>query len=109
MADEKAPKDTKQDDAAKAAEAFTQTFRPGGRPAEVETQAAKVLPDPTIERVLVHVGLAKSYGDAKRTVAQGGVTVNDAKATPGLLVDLSRETQLQVGPRRFLRVTWEAQ
>jgi len=34
--------------------------------------------------------------------------VNDVKATPGMLVDLSRETQLQVGPRRFLRVTWEA-
>jgi tyrosyl-tRNA synthetase len=91
-----------------AAEAFAQTFRPGGRPAEVATQTAKTLADPTIERVLVHVGLAKSYGEAKRNVAQGGVTVNGVKATPGMLVDLSRETQLQVGPRRFLRVTWEA-
>ena len=96
-------------DAAKAAEAFAQTFRPGGRPTEVVTQAAKPLTDPTIERVLVHVGLAKSYGEAKRNVAQGGVTVNDVKATPGMLVDVSRDTQLQVGPRRFLHVTWEAE
>ena len=97
------------EDAAKAAEAFAQTFRPGGRPPGVPTQRAKAIPDPTIERVLVHVGMAKSYGEAKRNVAQGGVTVNDVKATPGLLVDLSRDTQLQVGPRRFLRITWEAQ
>lgn len=96
-------------DAAKAAEAFAQTFRPGGRPTEVVAQAAKRLNDPTIERVLVHVGLAKSYGEAKRNVAQGGVTVNDVKATPGMLVDVSRDTQLQVGPRRFLHVTWEAE
>ena len=96
------------DEAERAAEAFAQTFRPGGRPADVATQAAKAIADPTIERVLVHVGLAKSYGEAKRNVAQGGVTVNDVKATPGMLVDVSRDTQLQVGPRRFLRVTWEA-
>ena len=96
------------EDAAAAAEAFAQTFRPGGKPADVPTQRAKALPDPTIERVLVHVGMAKSYGEAKRNVAQGGVTVNDVKATPGALVDLSRDTQLRVGPRRFLRITWEA-
>ena len=95
-------------DAERAAEAFTRMFREGAAPPEVPTQAAKILPDPTIERVLVHVGLTKSYGEAKRNVAQGGVSVNDVKATPGMLVDLSRETLLRVGPRRFLRVTWEA-
>ena len=95
-------------DAEQAADAFTRTFREGGRPPEIATHAAKALTDPTIERVLAHVGLAKSYGEAKRNVAQGGVTVNGVKATPGMLVDLSRDTLLQVGPRRFLRVTWEA-
>lgn len=96
------------EDAEKAAESFQRTFREGGRPAEVPTQSAKALPDPTIERVLVHVGLAKSHGEAKRLVAQGGVRINGAVATPGMTVELGGVTDLQVGPRRFLRVTWEA-
>lgn len=95
-------------DAVRAAEAFERTFRQGGRPAEMPTHAAKPLPDPTIERVLVHVGLAKSHGEAKRLVAQGGVRINDAVATPGMTVETSGDIDLQVGPRRFLRVTWVA-
>ncbi|MGI8877009.1 MAG: S4 domain-containing protein, partial [Candidatus Limnocylindria bacterium] len=59
-----------------------------------------------IERVLVHLGIAKSLGEARRWVSQGGVRVNDVKVAPATPVEMDGDTFIQVGPLRSWRVTW---
>ena len=95
-------------DAEAAAESFDRTFREGGRPAEVTELSAAPSEDPTIERVLLHLKLVKSLSEAKRLVAQGGVRVNDARATPGMVVQMKGDTDIQIGSRRFWHITWDA-
>ncbi len=91
-----------------AAEAFRKTFRDGARPAEAVSLSSAPSDDPAVERVLVHLGLAKSLGEARRLVAQGGVRVDDLKAAPGTPVVMTGDTFIQIGPRRSWRVTWTA-
>lgn len=95
-------------DAEAAAEAFRRTFREGARPAEAEELSSAPAADPAIERVLVHLGIAKSLSEARRLVSQGGVRVNDVKAAPGAPVAMTGATFIQVGPRRSWQVTWTA-
>jgi tyrosyl-tRNA synthetase len=95
-------------EAEKAADEFRLTFREGGRPSEVTQLSAAPPGDPTIERVLVHLQLVKSLSEARRLVAQGGVRVNDVKATPGMAISLEGDTRLQIGSRRFWHITWDA-
>ena len=96
------------EEAASAAEAFRKTFRDGARPAEAVALSSAPAGDPAIERVLVHLGIAKSLGEARRLVTQGGIRINDVKAEPGTKVVMSGETFIQRGPRNSWRVTWTA-
>ena len=94
-------------DAAEAgAGAFRKTFREGARPADSRALSAAPSGDPAIERVLVHLGIAKSLGEARRWVSQGGVRVNDVKVAPATPVEMDGDTFIQVGPLRSWRVTW---
>lgn len=94
-------------DAARAAEAFARRFREGAAPDDIphrtEAPPAAELP---VERLLAHLKLASSLSEARRLVAGNGVRVNGERAQPAQTVTLRGETLLQVGPRRFLRVTW---
>jgi len=49
--------------------------------------------------------LAKSRSDAKRLIQQGGVSLDDQilKDEP-IIVDLTKQHELRVGKRRFIRV-----
>lgn len=95
------------DAAAEAADAFRRRFREGERPTDAVEISSAPSADPAIERVLVHLGIAKSLSEARRLVAQGGVKVNDAKAAPGTPVRMSGDTFIQVGPRRSWQITWD--
>lgn len=94
------------DAAEAAAGAFRKTFREGARPADSRALSAAPSGDPAIERVLVHLGIAKSLGEARRWVSQGGVRVNDVKVAPATPVEMDGNTFIQVGPLRSWRVTW---
>ena len=95
------------DAAAAAAETFRKRFREGERPADAVELSSAPSADPAIERVLVHLGIANSLSEARRLVAQGGVKVNDVKATPGTPVQMTGDTFIQIGPRRSWQITWD--
>jgi tyrosyl-tRNA synthetase len=55
--------------------------------------------------IMVLTSLAKSKGEARRLIKQGGVSINGEKITDEQAkVDFSSERLLKVGKRRFLRV-----
>ncbi|MFC1630080.1 tyrosine--tRNA ligase [Patescibacteria group bacterium] len=58
-------------------------------------------------QVIENSGLAKSKGEAKRLILQGGVRVDQKKIT-----DVNKKVQkniiLQVGPRRFIKITFKS-
>lgn len=58
-------------------------------------------------KLLVAAEMAKGTGDARRLIAQGGVTLNGAKLSdPAAELPLSalQEAILRVGPRRYIRI-----
>jgi len=58
-----------------------------------------------IVKLLTASGMASSNGEARRLIAQGGVTINGQRvANENLELDVNRELTLKVGKRRFLRV-----
>ncbi|MBI4133510.1 tyrosine--tRNA ligase, partial [Candidatus Uhrbacteria bacterium] len=62
----------------------------------------------TLIDLLVAAKLAQSRGEARRLIVQGGVKVNGKrKNDPAEKVAVRTGTQLQVGPRRFLRLLVE--
>ena len=93
--------------AAEAEQAFVNQFSKGQIPDEMDTaglapQTWKILD------VLTETGLAESKGEAKRLIAQGGVKVDGEKvadARAEMVLATGNEVVLQVGKRRFLRVT----
>ncbi len=69
----------------------------------IETDSPTVL----VAKALVQAGLAQSNSEARRLMTQGGVkiegeAVRDIKATLG---DASSPTLVQVGKRKFARIT----
>ena len=58
-------------------------------------------------KLLVTAGMAKSNGDARRLIEQGGVFLNGAKLTDAsaqLVVDGLHDGVIRVGPRRYARL-----
>jgi tyrosyl-tRNA synthetase len=89
------------DSAAQRAEAdFELKFRKREIPQDMSELTAD---DPTdLVATLVQAGLAKSRGDARRLVEQGGIRLNGEKAT--LDSTLSDGDVLQAGKRSFVRI-----
>ena len=59
--------------------------------------------------VLRAAGLASSTSEGRRLVEQGGVSLDGARvADPGLVLESGRTALIQVGKRRFARVTLES-
>jgi tyrosyl-tRNA synthetase len=86
--------------AARAEADFDQKFRRRELP---ESIAERIASNPNdLVGSLVEVGFAKSRGDARRLIDQGGVRVNGEKASPEKR--LTDGDVLQVGKRNFVRI-----
>jgi tyrosyl-tRNA synthetase len=86
--------------ARRAEEDFDVKFRKHATPEEVPDHVA-ANPDDLLG-TLVEVGFAKSRGDARRLVEQGGIRINGEKAAEGAA--LKDGDVLQAGKRNFVRI-----
>ena len=86
--------------AARAERDFDVKFRKREIPQEVTELVANEPAD--LVATLVQAGFAKSRGEARRLIDQGGVRVNGEKATPE--ATLSDGDVLQAGKRSFVRI-----
>jgi tyrosyl-tRNA synthetase len=91
--------------AEKAQAAWEAQFSKGEKPAEIaEIRVSEHAA--TLAELLVIAQLADSKSEARRLIEQGGVRVNDVKKTdPNEVFDTNTVGVIQVGPRRFVRVT----
>jgi tyrosyl-tRNA synthetase len=96
------------DAAEMAEEEFRRVFSERQAPTDVQEVNLPAANEPQfLTKVIVAAGLAESNKDAQRTVAQGGVLVDDRKVDdPRHTLDASagRAYVLKVGKRRFARV-----
>ena len=99
------------DDAAAGAEReFDRMFVKGGLPDEIPEPAVDLPGQSDRERVwivalVVAAGLAKSNGEARRLIRQGGLRVDGEPVRDvDAEIPLSEEVLLQAGKRRFVRV-----
>ena len=86
--------------AARAEADFDRKFRRREMPEDVAER--KVSNPDDLVATLVEVGFAKSRGDARRLIEQGGVRVNGERATPEM--KLGDGDVLQAGKRNFVRI-----
>jgi tyrosyl-tRNA synthetase len=89
-----------QDAAQRAEEDFDVKFRKRSTPQDLSEHIAANPAD--LISTLVDVGFAKSRGDARRLVEQGGVRINRDKARPDAA--LKDGDVLQAGKRNFVRI-----
>jgi tyrosyl-tRNA synthetase len=87
------------DAAARAEDDFDAKFRKHVIPEDIEE---KVVTRADLMGALLETGLAKSGGDARRLIEQGGVRINGEKV--GLDARLRDGDVLQVGKRNFVRI-----
>lgn len=86
--------------AARAEDDFEVRFRKREAPEEMDERVVNA-PDDLVS-TLVEVGFAKSRGDARRLIDQGGVRINGEKAAAG--AGLRDGDALQAGKRNFVRI-----
>ena len=97
-------------DAAQARADFEAQFQKGGLPDEVpEVEWAQPDGEPVwICRLLKETGLAKSNGEARRLVDQGGVRIDDERVVdPEMRIPAQGSPLIRVGKRRLLRVNFQ--
>lgn len=97
--------------AARAAAEFAHIFREGGLPEEIEevTLTPASPHDRLLPNVMAAVGLAASTSEARRLITQGGVKADGDRVTAvNWEVPENQPVLLQVGKRRFKRVTLKA-
>ena len=96
------------EEAESAEEEFRRVFSEKQAPADVQEISLPASGEPQfLTKIIVAAGLAESNKDAQRTVAQGGVLVDDRKVDdPRSTIDATagRSYVLKVGKRRFARV-----
>ncbi len=91
--------------AQKAEEEFIRVVSNKKAPSEVPSLKLKVKSLNLVD-LLVETKMASSKSEARRLVEQGGVKINEEKqADPNRMVDLKKEVLLQVGKRKYLRVS----
>ncbi len=90
--------------AAAAKQEFDTIFAQGGRPEDIDQVEASA--ETILQVLLAENGLAKSKGEARRLIQQGGVRIDDEKATDPFLTLAARDEAylLKVGKRRFLEI-----
>jgi tyrosyl-tRNA synthetase len=87
-----------------AEENFDRVFVRKEAPEEVEeiTLASR---EPLLFQLLVNIGAAKSNGEARRLVVQGGVAIDGTKITdPNTPMRFDTPFILKVGKRKFYRI-----
>ena len=89
-----------EESAARAEADFDRKFRRREMPEDVAER--KVSNPDDLVATLVEVGFAKSRGDARRLIEQGGVRVNGERVTPEM--KLGDGDVLQAGKRNFVRI-----
>jgi len=94
--------------AQQAAEHFRTVFQERDLPPDMPTHLVR---DPVnVVDLLLAGGLAKSKGEARRLIEQGGVRLNGEKvASFEQMVEVEQEAVLQVGKRKFLRLVAAAE
>lgn len=99
---------TNDKDAERAQAAFEKHVQKKELPTDIPTVSLDNL-SLAISDVLVTTGLAASKGEAKRLIEQGGVEVNneriDNPTTPFDTLAQEDETIIQVGKRKFIKIT----
>ena len=98
-----------QDDAEDANREFDRTFRDHQTPSDVPT-VEKPAGTIRLVKLLAGEGLAPSVSEARRLITQGGVRVNGERVvnvTFELGAQSGDEALLQVGSRKFLRITFK--
>lgn len=90
----------------KAKEEFIKVFSKKGAPSDI--QRFKVKGERLkLTDLLVETKMATSKSEARRLIQQGGVKIDDIKQDdPETEIDLTKERLLQVGPRKFLKISW---
>lgn len=91
--------------AAAAEEEFVRVVSNKEAPSEIESLKLKVKNLALVD-LLMETKMAASKSEARRLVEQGGVKINEEKQSdPMKTVELSKEILLQVGKRKFLKVS----
>ncbi|MBI4992474.1 MAG: tyrosine--tRNA ligase [Candidatus Harrisonbacteria bacterium] len=91
--------------AQKAEEEFVRVVSHKEAPSELESIKLKVK-KLTLVNLLVETKMAPSKSEARRLVEQGGVKLDEEKQNdPNKSIELEREILLQVGKRKYLRVS----
>lgn len=89
----------------KARDEFIRVFSQKGKPSEIESIKIGVDKLQLID-LLTQVKLAKSKSEARRLIEQGGVKIDDERVEdPNTEIDLMQEKIIQVGPKKFLKVS----
>jgi tyrosyl-tRNA synthetase len=94
--------------ATRAAEEFERVFAQHREPDAIREVRLKTSAEPMwMPKLLVSVGLAKSNGEARRLIQQGGVTLDGERLTdPGLEIEACSPAShlIKVGKRNFVKV-----
>jgi tyrosyl-tRNA synthetase len=100
-----------EDDATKAEAEFTRIFSERQAPTDVEVIELEASAEPMpVVKMIASAGLAPSNSEARRLVAQGGVSVDDDKiddAKTTLDATAGKSYYLKVGKRRFAQVVFK--
>ena len=99
-----------EEEATKCINAAKEIFAGGGKSADMPSTelSADELTDGGIGilSLMVKTGLASSNGDARRTVTQGGISVNDVKITdPSEIIKITGDVVLKKGKKTFHKVS----
>lgn len=93
-----------EEEGQRAEQEFIEVFSKKNLPEEIPQKKVPGIKKNIVD-LLVETDLCESKSDARRMVQGGGVRVNEEKATRiDQEVDISKETLLQVGKRKFLKV-----
>lgn len=91
--------------ATSAAENFQKTVQNGQAPADVETFTPSVAQGGSLFALIKDAGFGESNGQIKRTIEQGGVSINDQKITdPNTPIDFKKGDIIKFGKRGFRKI-----
>lgn len=99
------------EEALKAEEHFKRVFQQHALPDNipmVHLKAAEWDDSPNVIRLIAATGVVNSKSEVRRLILQGGVRINGQKVNSiDQCIDINQETLIQVGKRKFVKVTKE--
>lgn len=85
---------------------FESTFSKKELPTDLRVE--RVAPGLTLAKIIVQAGGAKSLGEARRLITQGGVQIDGAKATADAPVTAPPSFTLKMGKHQFVKIELNA-